>query len=129
MTIVLTALLLTTCRVVDGDTIRCGAERIRLLAIDAPEMKGHCRRNRRCAPGDPLASRASLGMAMKLGPIRLRRTGRDRYGRTLAQVWAGSTDLSCWQLQHGQATARPEWDSAMRIARTCPHAMRPSPRA
>lgn len=32
------------CRAVDGDTLRCGQERVRLLGIDAPEMPGHCPR-------------------------------------------------------------------------------------
>ena len=44
------------CTVTDGDTIRCGDERIRLLAIDAPEMGGRCRKGRQCVAGSPLAS-------------------------------------------------------------------------
>ncbi|MGC1270186.1 MAG: hypothetical protein WA842_06275 [Croceibacterium sp.] len=36
------------CSVTDGDTIRCGDERIRLLGIDAPEMGGRCREGRVC---------------------------------------------------------------------------------
>ena len=31
------------CTVVDGDPLRCGSERVRLLGIDAPELPGHCR--------------------------------------------------------------------------------------
>lgn len=48
--------LVAGCTVTDGDTIRCGAERIRLLGIDAPELPGHCRSGRACAPGDPYGS-------------------------------------------------------------------------
>jgi endonuclease YncB( thermonuclease family) len=51
------------CSVTDGDTIRCGDERIRLLGIDAPELPGHCRSGRNCAPGDPYASTSSLTAA------------------------------------------------------------------
>lgn len=29
---------------IDGDTLRCGRERIRLLGTDAPELPGHCQR-------------------------------------------------------------------------------------
>jgi len=36
---ILAFLLATACIVTDGDTIRCGDERIRLLAIDAQEME------------------------------------------------------------------------------------------
>lgn len=118
------ALLLTLasagCFPTDGDSIRCGPERIRLLAIDAPEMAGHCRPGRRCAPGDPLASKASLAAAMRHGPLTITRIGRDRYGRTLATVRSGSTDLSCWQLSRHHAVYRADWDNGRRIARACP---------
>lgn len=107
------------CHVTDGDTIRCGAERVRLLGIDAPELPGHCRRGRHCAPGDPHASKRSLQAAMRLGPITLRRVGTDRYGRTLATVSAGGVDLSCWQLRHRQAIYKPMWDNGGRVAAIC----------
>ena len=108
------------CRAVDGDTIRCGQERIRLLAIDAPELPGHCRRGRTCAPGDPKASTTSLAAAMQRGPLTIYRVGRDRYGRTLATVRAGTTDLSCWQLSRGQAIYRAAWDNGGRVRSICP---------
>lgn len=110
------------CRVTDGDTIRCGDERIRLLAIDAPEMPGHCRSGRRCAPGDPHASKASLLDAMT-GELTINRVGEDHYGRTLAQVAGSKGDLSCWQLEHEQAIYRSDWDNGLRVARTCPGAI------
>lgn len=50
---------------IDGDTLRCGAERIRLLGIDAPEMPGHCHERRNCVPGDPIASKNALRNAPK----------------------------------------------------------------
>lgn len=109
-----------TCTVTDGDTIRCGKERIRLLGIDAPERQGHCRRGRTCAPGDPVASKASLAQAMRQGPLTIARVGRDRYGRTLATVRAGNTDLSCWQLSRGQAIYRADWDNGGRVRGICP---------
>ena len=28
------------CRAVDGDTLRCGAERVRVVGLDAPELHG-----------------------------------------------------------------------------------------
>jgi len=69
--------------VIDGDTIRCGHERIRLLDIDAPEMPGHCRRGRVCVKGDPYASRNKLKRLLTARPLTIRRFGTDRYGRTL----------------------------------------------
>lgn len=107
------------CTVTDGDTIRCGGERVRLLGIDAPELPGHCNANRVCAPGDPYASTASLEAAL-VGNLRIQRVGEDRYGRTLAIVSGAKGDLSCWQLSHGQAIYKPKWDNGYRVARLCP---------
>lgn len=93
---------------IDGDTLRCGRERIRLLAIDAPEMPGHCRRGRRCVPGDPHASKAALAGALR-GRADIARQGRDRYGRTLARVRVNGIDLSDHQVRGGWAVRRTRW--------------------
>ena len=45
--------------------------------------------------------------------------GEDRYGRTLALVRAGETDLSCHKLREGQATYVDRWDEQRAVARTC----------
>lgn len=111
--------IITGCRATDGDTIRCGDERIRLLGIDAPELPGHCKGNRACAPGDPFVSTEALKNAMN-GELRIERVGTDRYGRTLAMVAGAKGDLSCSQLKQGQAVYKPEWDDGGRVAATCP---------
>lgn len=69
------------CRVTDGDTIRCGDERIRMLGLDAPEMRGEC-------PHESRAARAAKARLERLAEdgITLERHGRDRYRRTLAIV-------------------------------------------
>jgi micrococcal nuclease len=107
------------CKVTDGDTIRCGDERIRLLGIDAPELPGHCRAGRNCAPGDPYASTSSLSAAMT-GQLTIKRVDEDHYGRTLAMVAGSQGDLSCWQLKHDQVIYRSDWDNGLNVARTCP---------
>lgn len=114
----------TSCTVTDGDTIRCGDERIRLLGIDAPEKPGHCRQGRQCAPGDPFASTRSLERAFQNGPLSIVRMGEDRYGRTLALIRAGETDLSCFQLREGQAIYVRRWDDQSAVAQTCPDAVK-----
>ena len=81
------------CRVMDGDTLRCGRERVRLLGIDAPELPGHCRPGRDCAPGDPFAATASLEEAAT-GELKIERVGVDCYGRMLAAVKGARGDLS-----------------------------------
>jgi endonuclease YncB( thermonuclease family) len=105
--------------VVDGDSLRCGRERLRLLGIDAPESGG-CPRNRRCAAGNGQASRRSLAVGVRQGRVRYRLISRDRFGRAVVVAWAGSVNLSCWQLQRRQAAYVANWDNGRRIARACP---------
>lgn len=106
------------CTVTDGDTLRCGKERIRLLAIDAPEKPGHCRAGRTCAPGDPFASERSLRAATK-PTMTIRRVGTDRFGRTLALMEAGGKDLSCHQLETAAAIYNPKWDTGGYVFALC----------
>lgn len=108
------------CTVTDGDTIRCGKERIRLLGIDAPELPGHCREGRRRAPGDPYAATTSLRKAIA-GSVHIKRLSTDHYGRTIAAVSNDDGDLSCMQLRKGSAVYVARWDNDERIGRTCPH--------
>ena len=104
----------------DGDSIRlCSGERIRLLAIDAPELHGCHPRGRHCAPGDPIASRDNLRRLLASGPVRIERVTTDRYGRTVAVVWAGRVNTSCAQLAGGYAIYKPAWDNGRRIGRAC----------
>lgn len=119
MLTVLLASALASCIAIDGDTLRCGRERVRLIGIDAPELPGHCRRGRRCVAGDAVASTRSLAAGL-VAPIRIRRLGRDRYGRTLALVSGAHGDLSCWQLRRGQAAYRPDWDDGGQVGKLCP---------
>ncbi|RPF70427.1 thermonuclease family protein [Aurantiacibacter spongiae] len=110
---------LADCRITDGDTIRCGDERIRLLGIDAPELPGHCRQGRDCVEGDPYASTETLRRAMQ-GRLTIARAGTDRYGRTLAVVYADGVNLSCAQIEAGQAEYVERWDNGGMVARDCP---------
>ena len=103
---------------IDGDTIRCAN-------LDAPELPGHCRRGRVCAPGDPRASRAALAALLRRGPVLVTLLGRDRYHRHLALVAAGGVNLSCAQIAAGQAIYKPRWDPRRRVALACPPEARP----
>lgn len=107
------------CRAVDGDTLRCGAERIRLVGIDTPELPGHCRAGRTCVEGDAAAATRSLTRAID-GPLTVTRTGEDRYGRTLATIRGPLGDVSCHQLRFTDARYRRDWDDGDRVRRACP---------
>ncbi|WP_294192697.1 thermonuclease family protein [uncultured Sphingomonas sp.] len=103
---------------VDGDTLRCGQERIRLIGIDAPELPGHCQEGRSCAAGDPFASQAALTTASR-GTAEIDRQGRDHYERTLARVRVNGVDLSCAQITSGHAIYRADWDLLGEIGAEC----------
>lgn len=91
----------------DGDTLRCAnAGPVRLLAIDAPELPGHCRRGRVCTPGDAVASKAALAGLIARGPVICTPAGRDRYRRILARCSAAGADLSCAMVAGGFAVQR-----------------------
>jgi micrococcal nuclease len=66
---------------IDGDTLACGTERVRIMGLDTPEMRGHC-------PAETHAARAAKDRltALMAAGISLERHGRDRYRRTLAIV-------------------------------------------
>lgn len=104
--------------VVDGDTLRCGSIRLRLLGIDAPELHG-CPKWRTCVSGDGRAATASLSHALRAGRVRYRVVTIDRFGRSVVMAWAGQVNLSCWQLQHSQAVYKPKWDNRGQVAREC----------
>ncbi len=104
--------------VVDGDSLRCGAERLRLLGVDAPELHG-CPSWRTCVAGDGKAAKDSLRQAVGSGRIRYRIVTRDRFGRAVVVAWSGTINLSCWQLSRRQAVYKPHWDNGRIIAHTC----------
>lgn len=108
---------LLACTAIDGDTLRCGEERVRLIGIDAPELHG-CPRRRICVPGDGNAAREALAVLVRK-PVRLRRFGKDRYGRTLAIAYAGGRNVACAQLAGGNARYVAKWDARSILAGEC----------
>lgn len=74
----------TQCRAIDGDTLRCGQERIRLRGIYTPEI------------GEPggFAAKDRLQRRLEAGEIRIERNGRDRYGRTLGHVYVNGARIT-----------------------------------
>jgi micrococcal nuclease len=100
------------CRAVDGDSIACAGETIRISNIDTPE-KGPLAK---CAAEAALAERASAFTAARLtaGDVVVipdKARPRDRYGRTLARVEVAGGDLG--DLLVAAGLARP-WDGKRR---------------
>jgi micrococcal nuclease len=81
----------TAIRVIDGDTVAIGAERIRLIGVDAPEVQGRCPAER---AGAARASQFLRQLLATGGTVAVTRSGHDRYGRTLARLRLGTLDVS-----------------------------------
>jgi len=100
----------------DGDTIRCGVERVRIVNIDAPELNGSERcsqasRRRLAGSRNPawcdgtlgIRSRDALAALLSQGTTRIVPVGRDRYGRLLARVVVDGRDAGAYLVNIGLA--------------------------
>lgn len=86
----------------DGDSLsaRCGAptvEHLRVATIDAPELRQAYGRQ----------ARTHLARLCLHQQARITRQGRDKYGRTLAQVSCGGQDAAQVQVDAGLAWVHP----------------------
>lgn len=114
-------------RVVDGDTLYVGGEKVRLFAVDAPEKGQSCSR----ADGRPYAcgeaSASALSEHLKGGTVRCEVRSRDQYGRNVAacklvgaaspapvrqqqqQQSTSSNDIGNWLVSNGLAVAYKQY--------------------
>lgn len=87
--------------VYDGDTIRLGQERIRIVGLDTPEI-GHRAECESEALAAEQAKQALIGEIAR-GNVALHRQGTDRYGRTLARVTVDGRDVADTLIAQGHA--------------------------
>lgn len=95
----------------DGDTIRCDGEKIRLANIDAPELEGSPRCDQLSFGKNPswcdyqlaMKSRDALDDFLDAGPMKIKRLGTDRYGRTLARINVDGNDAGAHLISLGLA--------------------------
>jgi micrococcal nuclease len=83
-------------RVVDGDTIRVGNERIRLRGIDTPEM----------SELEGPAAKQRLEELLRSGSIRIEPRGRDVYDRVLADVFVNEQNVADTLIAEGYKKTR-----------------------
>jgi endonuclease YncB( thermonuclease family) len=65
------------CSALDGSTLQCGRERVRVEGLRAPTLN---------EPGGADA-RARLDRRIRQGELVIDRQGRDKYGRTLGRIY------------------------------------------
>lgn len=104
-------MLTGTARVIDGDTLEVGTERIRLHGIDAVELSQTCTRNGenwRC--GEDAAALMRTFADGK--PVACRQRDIDKYGRIVATCEVGWQDLGAVMIEAGLAVALPQFSQA-----------------
>jgi endonuclease YncB( thermonuclease family) len=103
-------------RLIDGDTIGKGKQRMRILGIDAPEVRGGT------CPGveHPKGRAARDALASLVSPparvtVRRYQRQRDRYGREVVRVYSNGRNVAGLLIKQGHAVAwspgdpRPDW--------------------
>ncbi|WP_137129953.1 thermonuclease family protein [Rhizobium sp. FY34] len=92
-------------RVVDGDTLAVGSQRLRLIGIDAPELAQACRHKdgQEWACGE--AARASLARLIAGGALECRGFSTDRYHRLLVGCFSNGQNIGALMVREGLALA------------------------
>lgn len=89
-------------RVVDGDTLAAGSQKLRLLGIDAPEFDQACERDGqewRCGQ----EAKAALQALIRHGSAECHGGNRDRYGRLLVDCFVDGRTLGGAMVEAGMA--------------------------
>jgi endonuclease YncB( thermonuclease family) len=88
---------------VDGDTLRFGAQRVRLLDLDAPELDQTCTRADGSEWSCGIEAKRFVAGLVDRGAVDCAGSGRDRYGRALAKCKIGGDDLGAQIVSAGWA--------------------------
>ena len=93
-----------TVKVIDGDTIKIGNEKIRFGGIDAPELKQTCFKNKEKISCGILAKNVLKKKIGKETPKCISE-GKDVYKRTIAECFINGESLSKFLVSKGYAFA------------------------
>lgn len=89
-------------RVVDGDTLAAGSERLRIAGIDAPELDQTCERDgQEWACGRE--AKATLRRVMERGSAECHGGERDRYGRLVVNCFVDGRTVGGAMVRSGMA--------------------------
>ena len=105
-----------TARAVDGDSLELDGRRVRLLGIDAPELRQTCEK----AGGTLQCGRrahAELKFLVSGKQLKCESFGFDRYDRTLAICRAGERDIGAAMVRAGWAISYGDYHGEERSAR------------
>lgn len=92
-------------RASDGDSLRLGPDRIRLLGLDAPELSQGCTDAAGSAWSCGRAARDRMAQLLAAGPADCRPEDIDQYDRLLATCLVAGVDLGATMVAEGLAVA------------------------
>lgn len=104
-------------RASDGDSIRVGADRVRLIGLDAPELDQVCWRPDGTEWACGRAARDEMARLLARGSITCQPEGEDRFGRWLARCSVGDQDIGATMVAAGLAIATDAYGREERVAR------------
>jgi endonuclease YncB( thermonuclease family) len=101
----------------DGDSFRLGEQRVRLLGIDAPELRQTCRDEAGDAWPCGLQARDYMASLLRQGQVDCRPEEHDQYGRLLAECTIGELDLAGAMVSKGLAISSGRYQAQEHAAR------------
>lgn len=93
----------TPVKVIDGDSLEIGTERIRLMGIDAPEYIQECKNKKGKKYPCGIASRDHLKNLIGENNIICKVHKKDQYDRNLCTCYNGKTDINREMVRSGHA--------------------------
>ncbi|MEO5805260.1 thermonuclease family protein [Devosia sp.] len=100
----------------DGDSFHYGADRIRLLGIDAPELAQSCKRADGAVWPCGRVARDRLA-ALLSAKITCAQDGQDRFGRYLATCQSANRDIGAIMVSEGLAVSSDNYGQEEMAAR------------
>lgn len=92
-------------KVVDGDSLEIGKNRIRLLGIDSPEYKQDCFNAQHKSYSCGIKAARYMQKLVSDGDLRCEVKSRDRYERSLCVCYAGDVEINAEMVRAGWAVA------------------------
>ncbi len=105
-------------RASDGDSLRLGEERVRILGIDAPELDQTCTTRSGNSWACGRASKDFLMNILAENPIDCMWDARDKYGRVLATCRVDDRDIGKMMIDAGMAISYSDYAAEEARARS-----------
>uniref|UniRef100_A0A383VJI2 TNase-like domain-containing protein n=1 Tax=Tetradesmus obliquus TaxID=3088 RepID=A0A383VJI2_TETOB len=115
-------------RIVDGDTLYIGTEKVRLYAVDAPEKTQACTNSRGESYMCGQVALQALKERVGTRPVHCEVKSKDQYGRNVAacSIMDGrlSEDMGSWLVANGHAVAYKQFGKDYIVMEEKAHAMK-----